>query len=126
MLSYLTPGGQSPQIFPRKVNTFWKPVLWFVQGDYKGEWIGDVAKSAVNDNDKRFHTWGQSESGMAELVEKFTRAGDVILDPFIGGGTTAIVALKLNRQIIGVDKDAACIDTTRERIEQWLLTVNGK
>ena len=31
-LAYLTPGGQSPQIWPRKVNTFWKPVLWFVKG----------------------------------------------------------------------------------------------
>ena len=40
-LAYLTPGGQSPQIWPRKVNTFWKPVLWFVKGKYEGNWIGD-------------------------------------------------------------------------------------
>jgi len=31
-LSYLTPGGQSAQLWQRKVNTFWKPVLWFVKG----------------------------------------------------------------------------------------------
>lgn len=119
-LAYLTPG-QSPQIFPRKVNTFWKPVLWFVNGEYDGAWIGDVAKSS--ENDKRFHMWGQSESGMADLIEKFSCAGDLILDPFLGGGTTAVVALKLNRRIIGVDLDPQHIETTKERIEQWLLTV---
>ncbi len=29
-VAYLTPGGQSVQLWERKVNTFWKPVLWFV------------------------------------------------------------------------------------------------
>jgi hypothetical protein len=55
MLAYLTPGGQSAQLWDRKVNTFWKPVLWCVKGDYEGPWIGDVCKSAVNDNDKNHH-----------------------------------------------------------------------
>lgn len=32
-VAYLTPGGQSVQLWDRKVNTFWKPVLWFVNGD---------------------------------------------------------------------------------------------
>ena len=85
-ISYLTPGGQSAQLWDRKVNTFWKPVLWYVNGEYSGRWIGDVSKSAVNDNDKRFHHWGQSESGMADLIRRFTKAGDVILDPFMGAG----------------------------------------
>ena len=44
-LAYLTPGGQSSQLWERKVNTFWKPLLWFVKGEYAGKWIGDVCKS---------------------------------------------------------------------------------
>src|SRR5262249_12850868 len=51
LVAYLTPGGQSAQIFPRKVNPFWKPVLWYVNGDYDGPWVGDVVNSDVNDND---------------------------------------------------------------------------
>ena len=31
-MCYLTPGGQSPQLFQKKVNSFWKPILWFVKG----------------------------------------------------------------------------------------------
>ncbi len=124
-LSYLTPGGQSPQIWPRRVNTFWKPVLWFVKGKYTGKWIGDVAKSAVNDNDKRFHKWGQSESGIAELIEKFSEPGDVILDPFLGGGTTAVVALRLRRKFIGADIDKNAINTTEIRVREVIGSAAG-
>lgn len=115
-LSYLTPGGQSPQIWPRKINAFWKPVLWFVKGDYAGNWHGDVFKSDVNDNDKRFHHWGQSESGIARLVESFTRPGDVVLDPFVGGGTTAVVCHNLGRRFVGIDIDAEQVAITRRRL----------
>lgn len=116
LVAYLTPGGQAVQLWQKEVNTFWKPVLWFVNGRYNGEWVSDVAKSEVNDNDKRFHNWGQSESGIKNLVEKFSKPGDVILDPFVGGGTVGIVAVTLNRKFIGIDIDAQAIETTQARL----------
>lgn len=122
-ISYLTPGGQSPQIWPRKVNTFWKPILWYVKGEYSGDWHGDVIKSDVNDNDKRFHHWGQSESGIARLVDTFSSSGDLILDPFVGGGTTGIVAVAMNRRFIGIDISDEAITTTRQRLGEYH---NGK
>lgn len=115
-VAYLTPGGQATQLWQRNVNTFWKPVLWFVNGDYAGSWIGDVSKSAVNDNDKRFHDWGQSESGMMDLIERFSRPNDVILDPFCGGGTTGVAALAAGRRFIGADIDQEAIATTEQRL----------
>ena len=103
-IAYLTPGGQAVQVFPRNVNTFWKPVLIFRNGEGpKPEWLGDVTRSDVNDNDKRLHHWGQSESGMADLVKRLTRPGDLIVDPFMGGGTTGIAALALKRRFIGCE-----------------------
>ncbi len=119
-ISYQTPGGQSPQIWPRKINTFWKPVLWFVKGEYTGDWHGDVIKSDVNDNDKRFHQWGQSESGMIRIVENFSREGDLILDPFCGGGTTGLVAVALNRRFIGIDIDEQAIEISKGRISNLM------
>ena len=119
-ISYQTPGGQSPQIWPRKINTFWKPVLWYVNGEYQGDWHGDVIKSDVNDNDKRFHGWGQSESGMARLVESFSEPGQVVLDPFLGGGTTGLIALRLGRKFIGIDLDKSCVETSKDRVFGWL------
>ena len=117
-LAYLTPGGQAVQVFPRKVNTFWKPVLWFVNGAYGGQWLGDVAQSRPNDNDKRFHHWGQSESGMADLVRRCSEPGDLILDPFCGAGTTGVVAVSLGRRFIGSDLDAGSIATASARLSE--------
>lgn len=118
MVSYLTPGGQAVQLWQKNVNTFWKPVLWFVKGGYKGKWVGDVSKSDVNNNDKRFHHWGQSESGMADLIKRFSNEGDTVLDPFLGGGTTGVVALSLGRRFIGIDLDQDAIATSAARMEE--------
>lgn len=117
-LSYSTPGGQSVQLFQKKINTFWKPLLWFVKGKYTGDWNGDVLQSPVNANDKRYHKWGQSLGGMTETVLRLTNIGDVILDPFLGGGTTAIAALWNRRKFIGVDVSQKCLDTARARIQE--------
>ena len=112
-IAYLTPGGQSVQLWNRNVNTFWKPV--FIFGG-KPKWMGDVVSSDVNDNDKRFHGWGQSESGMAALVERLTEPGQLVCDPFLGGGTTALACLTRGRHFIGCDIEESCIETTRGRV----------
>lgn len=121
-VAYLTPGGQAVQIFPRKVNTFWKPILIYRNGEGDaGEWFGDVAKSEVNDNDKRYHHWGQSESGMADLIKRLSRPGDMIVDPFLGAGTTGVAALALGRSFIGCDVDADHVEAAQDRLEQTVL-----
>jgi 16S rRNA G966 N2-methylase RsmD len=99
-LAYLTPGGQAVQIWPRKINTFWKPILLFGADT---DWLGDVVRSKVNDNNKAHHQWGQSESGMAELVSALTDAGELVCDPFAGGGTTGLICQRLGRRFIGGD-----------------------
>ena len=80
------------------------------------DWVGDVAKSAVNDNDKRLHEWGQSESGMRDLMRRFCRPGDVVCDPFMGAGTTGVIALELGCTFIGLDQDADAVAVARGRL----------
>jgi modification methylase len=46
-----------------------------------------------------------------------TKAGDVVLDPFFGTGTTGAVAKKLGRHYIGVERDSDYIAAARRRIE---------
>lgn len=116
-LAYLTPGGQAVQVFPRGVNTFWKPVLWFVKGDGpSGKWVGDVCRSDTNDNDKRYHGWGQSISGMVDLVQRVSEPGALIWDPFCGGGATGVAALTLGRRFIGSDIDEDQVRITLGRL----------
>lgn len=115
-LSYLTPGGQSPQLWHKRTNTFWKPILWYTKGTYQGDYIGDVLKSPTNGNDKRYHEWGQSLGGMQDIIQRFTDPGDTILDPFVGGGTTGVAAILMGRTFIGADLDTENIEVTQRRV----------
>ncbi len=40
------------------------------------------------------------------FIEKFTQENDVILDCFFGYGTTGLIAKKLNRKFIGIEKES--------------------
>lgn len=105
LLAYTTPGGQAVQVWNQEVNTFWKPLLWFVKDQRDARWVSDVINTPANANDKQHHHWGQSEFGMAAMVDKFTNPGDVVLDPFLGGGTTGMVCKESGRKFIGVEID---------------------
>lgn len=108
--------GQRNRNHGARVGTGWKPLLIFQRKD------ADVPEFLLDDvfasegDDKAHHHWGQSESGMASIVERFTRPGDLIVDPFLGGGTTGVVARDLGRRFIGCDIDAAAVSTARERL----------
>ncbi len=112
-LGYFTPG-QSTQVFGRHIKSNWKPILWYVKGVYSGEHVEDTIRSG--ENDKRFHEWGQSVSGMAALIERFTVPGDLAYDPFCGGGTTGVAALLTGRLFVGSDIDEACVAQTAARL----------
>ena len=113
-IAYLIPGGQAVQLWDRKVNTFWKPILIF---GGQPRWLGDVVKSDVNNNDKRFHAWGQSESGVRRLIECLTEPGQLVCDPFLGAGTTAVACAKLARRIVGCDIDELQVEKARSRVK---------
>jgi transcriptional regulator with XRE-family HTH domain len=114
-MAYLTPGGQAVQLWQAKVNTFWKPLLVFGEAV---DWFGDVVKSDVNDNDKRFHNWGQSESGLMDWIRRMSKPGDLICDPFMGAGTTAVAALACGRRFVGCDIDEKHVERTQNRCEE--------
>ena len=55
---------------------------------------------------------------LERLILMSTDEGDVILDPFVGTGTTAVAAARLGRNVIGIDVDSEYVDITRRKFAQ--------
>ena len=82
----------------------WKPVLIFQNGKKKIEnTFQDYFIS--EQREKNGHDWQQSKSGVAYLIEMFTKEGDTILEPFAGSGTTIIAARDKKRNVIAAELD---------------------
>ncbi len=54
------------------------------------------------------------------FIDLFTDPGDVVLDPFIGSGTTAFAALNKSRHVIGIEKHEPYYQSLKQRLEQEL------
>jgi site-specific DNA-methyltransferase (adenine-specific) len=52
------------------------------------------------------------------FIRLHTKPGDLVLDPFMGGGSTAVAAVKEGRRFLGVEIDPQWFDLTCRRIEQ--------
>jgi len=57
------------------------------------------------------------------FIKLFTQQGGIVLDPFIGSGTTAVAAIKLGREFIGIEKDKGFIDISRKRIDNLQIGI---
>lgn len=52
----------------------------------------------------------------AWFIKLFSSPGGVVLDPFIGSGTTAVAAVSLGRQFVGIEVDEGYVDLARRRL----------
>jgi len=50
------------------------------------------------------------------LIELLTYEGDLVLDPYMGSGTTAIAAMRSSRHFVGCDTDTGYVDAARDRV----------
>ncbi len=65
----------------------------------------------------RWHPFQRPLANVTHYVEAFTRPGDLVVDPFLGSGTTAVACLRLRRRFIGCDADPEAVLATNSRIE---------
>lgn len=108
-------GGQKNSNYGAKViNIAWKPVLVYRNG---GEPVKISIDRFTNDKpDKNFHIWGQGVNGYLWQVEQFTKPNDLICDPFLGGGTTAVASVQSSRRFFGFDIDPENVAITKARL----------
>jgi site-specific DNA-methyltransferase (adenine-specific) len=115
-----TPGAQSAQGWVgvrNPLNTEWKPIIVYSKGT-PASWPDKFRDFILSEgNDKAYHEWGQPLNVFKTLVTKFTQPTDLVADPFLGGGTTAVAAHQLGRAIEGFDIEAKYVATTNERVK---------
>lgn len=63
------------------------------------------------------HPTQKPEKLIAKLILASSNEGDVVFDPFVGSGTTAVVAKKLKRKYLGIERERKYIALTMKRLE---------
>ena len=57
---------------------------------------------------------------MEWLIERLTNEGDIVLDPFMGSGTTGVACQKLNRDFIGCELSDEYFEMAQKRLQYGL------
>ena len=68
-------------------------------------------------NGKKVHSTQKPESLLHRVLLASSNKGDIILDPFLGSGTSATVAKKLGRNYFGIEKDKKYFKAAEQRIK---------
>ena len=72
-------------------------------------------------NGKKVHSTQKPESLLHRILLASSNKSDMILDPFLGSGTTAAVAKKLGRNYYGIEKEKNYFDAAKERLKNTKL-----
>jgi hypothetical protein len=76
--------------------------------------------------EKRFgkHPTQKPVALLERIIQAASNPGDLVLDPFMGSGTTAVAALRLRRSVFGLELQAISIELALARIVGELIRVN--
>lgn len=94
----------------RKCLTFF---LFLENGDkqMRNLWILNASRHLTN------HPTEKPENLLQRIILIGSKEGDTILDPFMGSGTTGVVAKQLGRNFIGMEIDQSYFEMAMQRIE---------
>jgi len=82
---------------------------------------GDILRYRAEPIDDRNHPSQKPEDLISRLIGKSTKDNDLILDPFLGSGTTCYCAKKLNRYSIGIEIEEKYCEIAARRCSQEVM-----
>ena len=119
-IALLHEGGSLARMHHLGIIVHWKLLLWFVKGTNRRPggpaFLDDVVRSPHRD--KTHHPWQQHADPARYYIEALTLPGELVVDPFCGSGTTALVAAELGRRWITYDVDPDAVVIARSRLKE--------
>ena len=84
----------------------------------RSDWVLPICngKERLKKNGKKVHSTQKPEALLHRILLATTNKGDTVFDPFLGTGTTAVVAKKLGRKYCGIEREKTYYITAKERI----------
>jgi site-specific DNA-methyltransferase (adenine-specific) len=72
----------------------------------------------TDSKDVRYHPTQKPSELVVQIIEKYSNPGDLVLDPFLGSGTTAVAAIRTGRRYIGFELDPNYFEIAQKRINK--------
>jgi len=100
----------------------WQPIFYYGKDPFLADGKGRASNSfyATDSAEKNGHPCPKPIGQWTKLLERVTRKGESILDPFMGSGTTGVAAVKLGRRFTGIEIDESYFSIACRRIEAAL------
>jgi hypothetical protein len=104
----------SSRLWSKHLFSAWRPLLVYVKPPVPvTPWMPDAR---TTNRDKNHHKWGQGQDLVAFYMERMTQPGDLILEPFCGGGTVPAVAKTLGRRYLAFEVLPEAYEEARKRL----------
>lgn len=96
------------------------PVLLYGKAPdlHKGSKATAITSTETVDRKTIGHPVPKPLGWMKWITDLTTRRGEVVLDPFMGSGTTGVAAIEMGRKFIGIEREPRYFDIACERIER--------
>ena len=111
-----------PQISADRPAQGWEAIAYLHNADHKPVWNGGGrAANFVTNVEHGEHPTTKPTEVFGPLVELFSDKGNLILDPFMGSGTTLRAAKDLGRRAIGIELEERYCEIAARRMAQEVL-----
>ena len=98
-----------------------KGAKWVFNKDKKKPYMRSIFEtSTVSGNERTSHPTQKSLQLMQDIIKIHTNENDIVIDPFMGSGTTGLACLNLNRRFIGIELDKNYFNLSIDRLKKEL------
>ena len=120
-----------PLIYKNKFRFSYEFIIWAKKGskhyfnydemygvnnqEMEDVWLMDAVQ--MSEKKHGYHPTQKPEKLLERIIKATSKEGDIVLDPFLGSGTTCYVAKRLNRKYIGIEKEEKYFNIAIKRIK---------